>query len=464
VKGKIDMIEIPLDYDSDIPLYRQITFHLKKMIEKEALPPGLKLPGSRQLAKDLGVGRVTVIEAYRLLADYGYVVERGRSGTYVAQRKTCNENREQKIETNWDLDCVRPSSDLIPATELSRIARDVLAFWGPQALCEAPLAGLDTLRQVLVEHGASRGIPAFWKDVFVTAGGRHGLALSLGALRRCGVEKMWVEELTYPDAIAIAQSEGLSIGILPPLEEIAETWYESLSGADVLYLVPSFQNPTGQTISVAVRQMILQGSIRYGFWILEDDAYGELRYGDTSISALKAMDGADKVVYLGSFSQVLFPGLRIGYSLVPEQLEDSFICIQARKWGPVSSLDQLVVQKFIEGKGLESALELARGAIESRMKALTGALMEKLPKAQFLMPEGGIYLWLRLPGLDGWDAAQKARKQGVLVTPGNIFSLDSKRVEAVRLSVCGVPSEHITSIVGCLDKAWNASLFPLRHF
>ena len=160
--------------------------------------------------------------------------------------------------------------------------------------------------------------------------------------------------------------------------------------------------------------MILQGSIRYGFWILEDDAYGELRYGDTSISALKAMDGADKVVYLGSFSQVLFPGLRIGYSLVPEQLEDSFICIQARKWGPVSSLDQLVVQKFIEGKGLESALELARGAIESLMKALTGALMEKLPKAQFLMPEGGIYLWLRLPGLDGWDAAQRLENKGFL--------------------------------------------------
>ncbi|MEA4878524.1 MAG: PLP-dependent aminotransferase family protein [Aminobacterium sp.] len=454
------MIEIPLDHESETPLYRQIAFHLKKMIEKGALPAGLKLPGSRKLAKDLGVGRVTVTEAYSLLSDYGYVIERGRSGTYVTPKVIEKESIEEETDTYWNLDTVRPSADLIPSLDLSRIARDVLAFWGHNALCEAPHAGLNSLRQVLVEHSASRGIPASWKDVFVTAGGRHGLALSIEALKNIGIRKMWVEKLTYPDAVMIAHSEGVCIEVLPPLEEITETWYECLSGSDVLYLVPSFQNPTGKTISVAVRQMILQASSQNGFWILEDDAYGELRYGEASVSALKAMENSERVLYLGSFSQVLFPGLRLGYALIPDRLMEVFLSLQASKWGPVSSLDQFIVQKFIENKGLESALESARGIMESRMKALGSALSAILPTSFFTIPDGGIYLWLHLPGLDGWDAAQKACHHGVLVTPGNVFSLDEKRVEAVRLSVCGVSSEHMNCVVQCLYDAWGSFLRP----
>ncbi|HCA40684.1 MAG TPA: PLP-dependent aminotransferase family protein [Aminobacterium sp.] len=453
------MLEIPLNRKSEVPLYRQIALHLQKMIERGALLPKTKLPGSRGLAQSLGVGRITVMEAYKLLSDYGYVVELGRSGTYVSERSVSDDYFTGEFDHKWDFRTGQPTPDLIPSEELSRVARDVLAFSSKEALCEAPLSGLDSLRHVLVKHAASRGIPASWREVFVTAGGRQGIALSLNALKQLGVRQMWVEKLTYPDAIMMAQSEGIEIKVLPPLEDISEKWYECLSGSHMLYLVPSFQNPTGQTISESLRHVILEGSMKYGFWVLEDDAYGELRYGERSISALKALDGSERVVYLGSFSQVLFPGLRIGYSLVPNQLMESFVQAQAKRYGPVSSLDQLIVERFIESKGLESALTTTRGVMESRMKTLGASLRVCVPEGDFLLPEGGIYLWLNIPGIDGREAAFEARKAGVLVASGNQFSYEGERVEAVRFAVSSIVNEGISSAVRCLQEVWRQAFY-----
>ncbi len=449
------MIEIPLERESKIPLYEQIARHLKKMIVSGSLQEGIKLPGSRELAFSLSVSRTTVIEAYHSLEDEGFLTQKGRSGAYICWKSCKTERKQEIIDIKWDMASGAPSDDLIPSRNLAKVARELLIETGEKVLGFPDLEGVPELRKELVTHAVSRGIPARWEDVFVTSGGREGLALSMAALKTAGVTRLWMEELTYPDAVDIARYQGLDLGVIPIDYSLMPEILSKLKNTDALYLVPSFQNPTGGTIPTEIRRIILENSMERDLWILEDDAYGELRYGEFTVPALKAMTGSERVIYLGSFSQALFPGLRLGYSLLPEDIMASWSRIQSRRSGPVSSLVQYLVMQFIRGGGLEEALNLARFTIASRMAALVQAIRKVLPDFSFTVPEGGIYLWLETPGLEGDTAQELAADAGIAVISGNRFSWTGKKIEAVRFSVSSIESKEMESVIRELKKAWS---------
>jgi DNA-binding transcriptional MocR family regulator len=224
---------------------------------------------------------------------------------------------------------------------------------------------------------------------------------------------------------------------------------------DVLYLVPSFQNPTGRTISHEGRKAILDVAAERNFWVIEDDAYGELRYGEHSVPALRALETAEKVIYLGSFSQLLFPGIRQGYALVPGELLKDFQDALLRSAGAVSSLLQRVVAAFLEGGHLEPCLERARSAMSSRMRQLALKLGEALPELVFEVPQGGIYLWVTFPGVSDEKLAETARNSGVEVACGRDFSACSQETFSVRLSVSRTGFPFIAKAVGRLAEAWR---------
>lgn len=452
------MIEIPLRRSSSVPLYRQLASHLERMICSGALSHGERLPGSRSFAQSLGVSRMTVIEAYRFLEERSMVVQKGRSGAFVAGNLGPKDDRGKTAGSLWPMDDERPSRSLVPALELSRIAREVLSARGADLLRNvSPIAGMNDLRHSLVLHSASRGIPGEWRNVVVTSGGRQGLVVSFAFLKGIGVSSILMNHLNYPDSWRLAKAEGLKVVAFRDHDELISLMEEA-SRDTAVYLVPSFANPTGQTISLGRRQAILDVSHVKGLWIVEDDSYGELRYGQDSVPAMRAMDDGDRLIYLGSFSQALFPGMRLGYSMVPVEAMDPFLSALSLRGGPASSLVQCVADRFISSGGLELALERVRMEISLRMRRLSLELSESPLDWDHSMPQGGIYLWLSTPGLDGEKAASSARRAGVSVAPGASFSLERELIEGVRLSVSDMDLAAMPHAVKALQVAWSGYL------
>lgn len=452
------MLEIPLERFSGIPLYRQITAHLMRMIESGALAGGTRLPGTRELASELGISRTTATLAYDMLEGEGYIQRKGRRGTFVAQRFHLHPVFSGAESPFLDMASGLPSEDLVPWETLLSVCRQVFSLHGHTVLEGAPLPGLPVLRQSLVRHAATRGIPARWENVFVTSGVQQGLFLSFQALAAQGVRRVWVEELTYPDVLSMSRNAGLDAKPVPLDVAAILDSCSRLGPSDVVYLVPSFQNPTGRTISHEGRKAILAMAAERNFRVIEDDAYGELRYGERSVPAMRALEAAERVIYLGSFSQLLFPGLRQGYALVPDDLLESFQAALARSAGAVSSLVQHLVAEFLEEGHLEPCLEKARGAMSLRMRRLASELAEPLPDLVLEVPQGGIYLWVTLPGRSDEKLAETAQKAGVHVACGREFSFSRKETSSVRLSVSRIGGSLAGKAAERLGRAWRKAL------
>ncbi len=451
------LLEIPLNYSEGV-LYRQLAEHLEKMIRTGSISSGERLPGTRELARMLRVSRCTVVAAYDVLEENGLVKRTARSGTFAAspllEGRSSYKGKGDILR--FDTEC--PTRDLLPLRELSELCRGLSLSLLGDALEGSPTEGLPSLRHLLLHHAVLRGIPAHPEEVVVTAGGKDALSTALRSFREHGCSKLWAEELSYSEISSIAENERIPLRTLPLLDESTLSCLDALSSKDVLYLVPSFQNPTGRTLSHPLRQAILSVRRKKGFFILEDDSYGELRYGEKSIPALKAMGEGEGVVYVGSFSQALFPGMRLGYTLLPPFLKEEYLRISSLRQGYVSSLVQLVVARFLEDGELAAAVERARTILSVRMETLYSLLKSHFSTVPLRKPEGGVFLWFPTGKTDGSEAALLAERHGVRVAPGSRFSLRKRKIAAVRFSITGVPDELLNEAVARLKKAWGKIL------
>lgn len=448
------LLEIPLDFNEG-RLYRQIADHLEKMILAGSISGGTKLPGTRELARMLGVSRSTVVEAYFLLEKHDLVRLKGRSGAFAATDflplpEACPEGRDV-----LRFDSERPTRDLIPFFALAKISREALLCDEGRVLGGIPPEGLEELRFALLEHSVARGIPARAGEMVVTAGGKDALSTVLRTLRSEGFGRVFAERLTYLDIRDIAGNEGIPLRSVPLLGEEGLSSLEKLTSRDVLYLVPSFQNPTGMTLSPEIRKEILRLREKNGFLIIEDDSYGELRYGEKSVPALKALDEGEGVIYVGSFSQVLFPGMRFGYILLPPKLRNRYVRTATFRQGQVSSLVQLVMLKFIRLGRLAEAIEKARIILSARMDSLITGLEKAFPSVPLRRPEGGVFLWFPTGKAEGCEAVRNASRRGVIVTDGSRCSLGKKKQRAVRFSVSSVPVEKMGNACSRLAESWG---------
>ncbi len=449
------MIDIPLHRESSLPMYRQIAEHLRRMILSGTLPGGYRLPGSRSLAEAHGISRNTVAEAYALLEEEELVCSRKRSGIYV-QELPGTGIPEGPSRNYVDFATELPSPELLPTSLVASLLREEMRR-SCSSLLGSPVAGFLELRKALTRHAAGRGIPASWKDVLVTSGVQEGLALSLEVLSSLGVRRLWAEELTYPQISGMARSRGIRLSSLPQNLSFWEAILPSLGEEDALFLVPSFQNPTGRTLSMEIRQQLLELSRGRKFWILEDDAYGELRYGESSVPALKAMRGAERVLYCGSFSQLLFPGLRIGYMLLPQNIWKECCRCKMRNTGYSSALSQKTVLRFLEENYLDEVLSRVRSEMKERMLLLGSLLQDILPPSSLEIPSGGLYLWVPVPEGGGRDMERRAQKEGILLQGGERFYVGSPRrdIGYVRLSVSRVERKEILGSFEKLRELWG---------
>ncbi|MFG3001733.1 PLP-dependent aminotransferase family protein [Streptomyces sp. NPDC048340] len=309
-----------------------------------------------------------------------------------------------------------------------------------RALQYSTTEGLPELRAAVADRTAARGLPTAPDDVLITTGSQQGLTLLTGALVEPG-DVVLVENPTYLAALQCFGLAGARVvpvpcdgeGILPDaLAEIVARERPKL-----LYTVPNFQNPTGRTLPGSRRAAVAEIAARLGLWLVEDDPYGDLRYEGAHIPWLAAHPGAeDRTALLGSFSKVMAPGLRLGWLRAPAALRRAAVVAKQAADLHTSTVDQLAAAHYLAGADLAAHLATVRAAYRARRDALLAGLAEALPAGStWNRPEGGMFVWARLP--EGHDAARlltAAIARDVAFVPGAPFYTGTPDPRTLRLS------------------------------
>jgi GntR family transcriptional regulator/MocR family aminotransferase len=444
-------MRIPLDRSSRVPLFEQIASYLRERCGSGALPPGTRLPSARALAEDLGISRITVENAYADLEAEAVVERRPGSGTFVAEDQGKAGGREgeealaswqaarvaewagagkgmgagfgeRRRDTIIDLSSGFADPSLFPAADFRRAMREVLAAPGNDPFSYGPPAGFPPFRETVAGVLASRGIDAVADDILITAGTQEALTLSALLVARRG-ERVLVETPTYASALGLFRAFGLEVVGLPCDEggvDLDALRRELIKGSVALiFVMPNFRNPTGTSMELSRRSGLVALAARHAVPILEDDYVGDLRFEGRDLPALAALGAPGSVLYAGTFSKMLAPGLRTGFLLARgparARLLELKYCISITS----SNIAQRALHAVVSVGSYERHLRRSRRVYRSRRDILLDELRRKLPRFSVASPAGGIFAWVGLPrGMSALRLAAVAERSQLLVFPG----------------------------------------------
>jgi len=423
------------------------------------LPPGARLPSTRSLSADLGVSRNTAAGAFDQLLAEGYLEGKVGSGTYVARslpedllhvteipRGTArpvaaplklSERGDMLASTGRSLaqrdGAARAFRPGIPALEAfprelwARMAARILRKSRPELLSYADPAGYRPLRQAIAEYlRAARGVRCAAGQVIVTAGSQQALDLAARVLLDPG-DIAWIEDPGYMGARGALLAAGVRCApVAVDAEGLSLADGEARAAdARMAYVTPSHQYPLGVTMSLARRMALLDWARRRRAWIVEDDYDSEYRYSGRPLAALQGLDTADRVIYTGTFSKVLYPGLRLGYLVVPDRVVDAFISARALadRHGP--GLEQALVAEFLAEGHFARHIRRMRALYAERQEALVSGARREFAGLLDLAPsEAGMHLvgWLPRHANDR-DVSRKAADGGVSAPAVSSYAL-----------------------------------------
>ncbi|MCZ7417150.1 MULTISPECIES: aminotransferase-like domain-containing protein [unclassified Streptomyces] len=352
-----------------------------------------------------------------------------------------------------------PAPELFDVDGLRAAFDRVLAEQPRRVLQYSTSEGDADLREVIAERLTARALPTGADELVVTTGSQQALNVITTAALEPG-DVVLVEDPCYVAALQtfdFAETRVVPVptdddGIIPEaLEEIA-----AREPARLLYLVPTFSNPTGRTLPAARRAAVAETAARHGFWIVEDDPYGELRYDGEPVPWIAASPAAsDRVILLGSFSKLMAPGLRLGYLRAPAPLRQP--CVIAKQAADLhtSTVDQAVAARYLRDSDLDTHVLAVRDAYRARRDALLDGLPGALPAgSRWNRPAGGMFVWATLP--EGYDAAEllhTAIEYEVAYVPGAPFFTGTPDPSALRLSFTTHSPDEIEEGLRRLAKA-----------
>ncbi len=344
---------------------------LRDAVRSGRLGAGMRLPPSRTLAGDLGIARNTVAEVYSQLVAEGWLTARAGSGTSVASHRAVAAASAEEVTgigrgpLRYDMRAGEPDVSIFPRGPWLAAARKALATAPDRALGYSDPRGLTVLRSALAGYLARvRGVVAEPAQIVICSGFAHGLAVVAGALRATGAGTLAVEEYGHQRHRDIVTGRGLRLQPLPVDTHGAVVG--AASGADAALLTPAHQFPLGMTLHPSRRR----AAARWGGIVIEDDYDGEFRYDRQPVGAMQAL-APDNVIYCGTASKSLAPGVRMGWLVVPPRLLDA---VTAALDGGPSALDQLTLAEFIESGGYDRQIRRARLAYRRRRDRLVAAL------------------------------------------------------------------------------------------
>ena len=447
---------------------------IQGLIRSGSLPEGFRLPPERRLADALGVNRSTIFNAYRELKALGLVDAHVGRGTAVLKapapipkaigvpwRQLFRESvarshdpiiadllalteREDVISFSIGL----PAPELLPLDTLGEYTAELIREVGAPLLLHCPTEGHSPLRETLAQWVAARGIRARASDVLVVSGSQQGLDLVARIFIDPG-DVVVVEEPTYIGALQSFRVAGAKIIGIPVDEDGMRT--DILASIlererpKLIYTLPTYQNPSGAVMSVERRRHLLELALRWHVPILEDDPYSELRYEGEPLPSLKALDENDLVLYQSTFSKALFPGLRIGYLVVPPVVLRQLALAKQGADLHSNSFSQYLLERFVRDGHFAKHIENTKTAYRRRRDCMAAALQQDPSIGlDFSVPRGGFYIWCRLPaGVEQSALLANAAARGVVFLPGRACYPTEPTENCLRLNFSHASEENI---------------------
>lgn len=417
---------IPIDRESATPLHRQVYVGFREAILRGDLTPGQKVPSSRALADDLAISRFPVLDAYGQLLAEGYFESRAGTGTFVSEALP-NPPAKPRQSQNPEDDTCFPSrrSELVPRYEPAPWRNGLGAFGVHQpALDRFPFdvwsrlitrnsrsprlhaihhidpLGLDPFREAICSYlRTARGVRCDPSQIMIVSGSQQALDITARVLFDPG-DPVWIEEPCYPLMRSVLLGSGCRTVPVPVDGEGLDVaaGIRLCRNARAAFVTPSHQYPLGATMTAARRLQLIEWAHQSGSWIVEDDYDSEYRFESLPVSSLQGLDDGFRVVYIGTFSKVLFPSLRLGYIVIPPGLLESYIAV---RWATdifPSYLFQEVLTEFINSGQFGRHIHRMRAVYKARRTALVASLRSEF--GDFLQihgAEAGMNLAVTLP-------------------------------------------------------------------
>lgn len=343
-----------------------------------------------------------------------------------------------------------PAPELFPIRTLAELASRLVIDEGKKALQYSATEGYTPLREKI----SSRMKKVFHAnaavdEIMITSGSQQALDFIGKVLINPG-DEVFMESPSYLGAInafrayepKFVEVETDSCGMIP---EALEEALKSAKHPKFIYVVPDFQNPTGRTWSVKRRKALVELAGKYGIIVVEDNPYGELRYEGEMVPAIKALDTEGWVVYLGTFSKTLCPGMRIGWVAANRHLIEKLVLVKQGADLHTSTISQMQINLFIETEDFDAHVQRLRQVYRKRRDAITRAMGRYFPEdSRYNYPEGGLFTWVELPaGIDAAQLLKEALKRDVAFVPGAPFFPCAPRKNTMRLNFSNMPENRI---------------------
>lgn len=490
-------MNIHIDKSKKIPLYRQIAEQIQAQIVSGEIPEGFRFPSERQLADALGVNRTTILNAYKELKADGLMDSHVGRGTTAVRPGSSRpdsgrpdsgrpDRRPYPREPMWEYlfsDYLKhhdnfdvnkyleianqkyvisfaagiASVDTIPAQAFEGIEDQLIT--GRERLLVSPMTGFYSLRKVICSYMQKRSCFCQPSEIMVLSGSQQGIDLITRAFINPG-DVVIIEEPSFFPAIQAFRLAGAKIMAVPMdgdgmnveiLEQLLARYQPKL-----IYTMPVFHNPCGVSMSMDRRIRLLELAGRYGIPILEDDPYSELYYEAQPMSPLKSMDQDGHVIYLSTCSKTISPGLRLGWMCASRKLISRLSGIRQLTDLHSSCISQQIVERFMGSRDMEHHLAFIRREYRERRDIMIEALNRYAPPGlSWNRPEGGYYLWCRLPeGVPASELTAKAAAEGVAVLPGVPTYLSPQKGDGhIRLNYTYPPKDRIAGGIEILCSA-----------
>jgi len=457
---------IMLDGKSTLPLYRQIYEAIRRAILSGKLRPTAPLPATRLLSRELGVSRMTVVNAYDQLFAEGYLEAKTGAGTFVAAHlpeeflqtssfergeqqgssltrkvkfsaygKNLAQNSDSILRHHGKSSLVPfehgvPGTGEFPFDVWAKIAQRWQKKPPPSILSYGDSVGFGPLREAIAAHLASaRGVLCETEQIIITNGTQQALDL-IGRIFLSKTDDVYLEDPGYYGARDIFAATGARLVPVPIDGEgfDLQTARKLSRRARLAYVTPSHQYPLGVTMSLARRLNLLEWARDRDAYVVEDDYNSEYRYGGRPLASLQGLDRDGRVIYLGTFSKTIFPALRLGYVVVPTNLIEVFAAARALTDLHSPSLDQAVLAEFIAERHYARHVRRMRGIYEERQQILVEEVRKNLKGMLEAAPaEAGMHLIGWLPsGIGDRDVSRRAAEANLKIAPVSAYCIDQK--------------------------------------
>lgn len=477
------MIFSSLNLNSEEKIHIQIENHIKNEINNGLLQKGSKLPSTREVSKLLSISRNSVITAYENLEEEGIIESLKGRGTFVKASskmqkgnltinwedmindygKLCEELDIVKTELPWkkgmiSFKSIAPDGSLFDLEEFKRSFLNAFSLEGDKLLNYGYAKGYKPLIEYIKKYMKNKGVSLEGRDVLIINGFTEGFDILLSTLTIDG-DKVACEEPTHNTAIKMMKTHNLDIkpvkmnkdGI--DIESLEKTLKESKP--KFIYLIPSYHNPTGIVIKGEKRQDVYNVCEKYKVPIIEDGFNEELLYSSSHVAPIASLcSNGNGVVYVGSFSKILFPGLRIGWIFGDARLIDILESVKRERNIHSSFIDQAVFYKYMESGAFKKYMKKIRKHYKDKYNFTLEQVKKYIPN-DYILGEGGLHIFIKLKGINGRDVLKECYERGVVFMPGDIFYNGDNGEDTIRLGFSRVSEEEIEKGIKIIGDVVN---------